>query len=67
MFLSLIAHRSFTLTLYQQGKEKSKTKLVLLPCYPGSRDFSLVWYLAFTKSMASLVSRVVGLSPRTTS
>ena len=31
VFLSLIAHRSFTLTLYQQGKEKSKTKLVLLP------------------------------------
>ena len=29
--------------------------------YPASRFFSLAWLLAFTKSFASLVSRVVGL------
>ena len=29
--------------------------------YPASRDFSLAWLLAFTKSMAWLVCRIVGL------
>ena len=29
--------------------------------YPASRGFSLACFLAFTKSLASLVSRVVGL------
>ena len=31
------------------------------PLYAASRGFSLAWLLAFTKSFASLVSRVVGL------
>ena len=30
-------------------------------CYPASMGFFLAWLLAFTKSFASLVSRVVGL------
>ena len=38
---------------------KMKTEKMV---YPASRDFPLAWlFLAFTKSFASLVSRIVGL------
>ena len=37
---------------------KRKTEMIM---YPASRGFTLAWLLAFTKSFALLVSRIVGL------
>ena len=54
--------------LYVNGGCQSVGQTIMANCgkkknthYPASRFFSLAWLLAFTKSFASLVSRVVGL------
>ena len=66
--LRVLMHQMF---LYLQGRTKclmSKKPCVCNTkrtsvCFPSSRGFFLVWNLAFTKSLVSLGSDVVFLSP----